>query len=103
MAGNGRYPSSEALLDQAVAQTGLSDYGTGDFREGLTVLLESLAEDARLSPSTDEEVVGVLRRRLVGRLRIEAWYKDHPDIEDLPVYGPVDVDRIAAHGHDGPG
>ena len=54
-------------------------------------LLESLAQDARLSPSTDEEVVGVLRRRLAGRLRIEAWYKDHPEIEDLPVYGPVDV------------
>jgi hypothetical protein len=55
------------------------------------VLLESLAQDARLSPSTDEEVVGVLRRRLANRLRIEAWYKDHPEIEELPVYGPVDV------------
>jgi hypothetical protein len=91
VAGSGRYPSSETLLDQAVAQTGLGDYGPGDFREGLAVLLESLAQDARLSPSTDEEVVGVLRRRLAGRLRIEAWYKDHPEIEDLPVYGPVDV------------
>ena len=91
MAGNGRYPSSEVLLDQAVEQTGLSDYGTGDFREGLTVLLESLAHDARLSPSTDEEVLGVLRRRLASRLRIEAWYTAHPEIEDLPVYGPVDV------------
>jgi len=88
---SGRYPSSEALLDQAVAQTGLSDFGTGDFREGLSVLLESLAHDARLSPSTDDEVVGVLRRRLANRLRIEAWYEDHPEIEDLPVYGPVDV------------
>jgi hypothetical protein len=55
------------------------------------VLLESLAHDAGLSPSTDDEVVGVLRRRLANRLRIEAWYKDHPGIEDLPVYGPVDV------------
>jgi hypothetical protein len=88
---SGRYPSSETLLDQAVAQTGLSDFGTGDFREGLSVLLESLADDARLSPSTDDEVVGVLRRRLANRLRIEAWYEDHPEIEDLPVYGPVDV------------
>ena len=89
--GKGRYPSSETLLEQAVEQTGLSEYGTGDFREGLTVLLESLAHDARLSPSTDEEVVGVLRRRLASRLRIEGWYKDHPEIEELPVYGPVDV------------
>jgi Sulfotransferase family len=89
--GSDRYPSSETLLEQAVAQTGLSDYGTGDFREGLGVLLESLAHDARLSPSTDEEVVGVLRRRLASRLRIEAWYREHPEIDELPVYGPVDV------------
>jgi hypothetical protein len=89
--GNGRYPTSETLLEQAIAQTGLSDYGTGDFREGLSVLLESLAYDAHLSPSTDEEVLGVLRRRLGNRLRIEAWYKDHPEIDALPVYGPVDV------------
>ena len=91
MAGSGRYPSTETLLEQAAAETGLSEYGAGDFREGLTVLLESLAHDAGLSPSTDDEVVGVLRRRLASRLRIEAWYKDHPEIEDLPVYGPVDV------------
>jgi hypothetical protein len=86
-----RYPSTETLLEQAAAQTGLDDFGTGDFREGLAVLLESLADDAGLRPSTDEEVVGVLRRRLANRLRIEAWYKEHPEIEDLPVYGPVDV------------
>jgi Sulfotransferase family len=91
VAGSGRYPSTEILLEQAATETGLSDYGAGDFREGLTVLLESLAHDAGLSPTTDEEVVGVLRRRLASRLRIEAWYKDHPQIEDLPVYGPVDV------------
>jgi hypothetical protein len=91
VADSGRYPSAETLLDQAAEETGLSEYGAGDFREGLTVLLESLAHDAVLSPSTDDEVVGVLRRRLANRLRIEAWYKDHPEIEDLPVYGPVDV------------
>jgi len=88
---SGRYPSTETLLDQAVQQAGLDDFGTGDFREGLTVLLESLANDAGLSPSTDEEVVGVLRRRLGNRLQIEAWYKDHPEVDDLPVYGPIDV------------
>jgi hypothetical protein len=91
MSTSGRYPSCEALLNEAVAETGLDDYGSGDFREGLAVLLESLGHDAQLSPATDEAVVGVLRRRLASRLRIEAWYKDHPEIGNLPVYGPVDV------------
>jgi hypothetical protein len=89
--GGRRYPTSETLLDEAVALTGLSDFGTGDFQEGLSVLLESLADDAGLLPSSDEEVMGVIRRRLANRLRIETWYKDHPEVDDLPVYGPIDV------------
>lgn len=88
---SGRYPSSEALLDQASAQARLTDFGPGDFREGLDVLLESLGHDAHLCPSTDEAVIGALRARLVNRLEVEAWYRDHPEVEDLAVHGPIDV------------
>jgi hypothetical protein len=86
-----RYPSADQLLAQAAAATGLDDYGPGDFREGLTVLLDSLERDANLSPSTDDAVIGTLRRRLVNRLRAESWFHAHPDIDDLAVAGPVDV------------
>jgi hypothetical protein len=86
-----RYPTGETLLAEAMEATGLSDFGPGDFREGLDVLLESLARDAGLSPATDDEVLGAFRRRLVNRLEVEAWYREHPEIADLPVRGPVDV------------
>jgi hypothetical protein len=86
-----RYPTGETLLAEAMEATGLSDFGPGDFREGLDVLLESLARDAGLSPATDDEVLGAFRRRLVNRLEVEAWYGEHPEIADLPVRGPVDV------------
>jgi hypothetical protein len=86
-----RYPTGETLLGEAMEATGLSDFGPGDFREGLDVLLESLARDAGLSPATDDEVLGAFRRRLVNRLEVEAWYREHPEIADLPVRGPVDV------------
>ena len=86
-----RDPSAELLLGAAVEQAGLSDFGPGDFREGLEVLLESLRRDAGLAPSTDSQVLGDLRRRLVNRLEVEAWYRDHPAIEQLNVHGPVDV------------
>ena len=86
-----RYSSAHVLLAEAVEQTGLSDFGAGDFREGLEVLLESLRRDAGLAPSTDARVLGDLRRRLVNRLDVEAWYRDHPAIEELAVRGPVDV------------
>ena len=45
-----RYPSASTLLAEATETTGLTDFGPGDFRDGLDVLLESLERDADLSP-----------------------------------------------------
>jgi hypothetical protein len=86
-----RYPSADLLLAEATEATGLADFGPGDFRLGLEVLLESLTSDADLRRTTDAQVMGELRGRLRGRLEVEAWYRDHPEIEDLGVRGPIDV------------
>jgi hypothetical protein len=94
----GRYPDAERLLADAVDATGLDDFGPSDFRDGLAVLLESLERDARLAPETDAGVVDDLRRRLVNRLEVEAWYADHPEIDDLPVEGPVDINGLPRTG-----
>jgi hypothetical protein len=93
-----RYPSADQLLDEAVEQTGLSDFGAGDFREGLTVLLDSLERDGDLSPDTDAAVGGDLRRRLVNRLEVEAWYAEHPEVDDVAVRGPVDINGLPRTG-----
>ena len=95
---SGRYPSSDVLIDEAMQETGLSDFGPGDFRVGLDVLLDSLERDADLSPATDAEVLGTFRRRLVNRLEVEAWYRDHPEIEQLPVRGPIDINGLPRTG-----
>ena len=86
-----RYPTRGHLMDIAIRATGLEDFGPGDFREGLDVLLASLADDAGLDPSTDEAVIGALQTRLNNRLLVEDWYRRHPEIEDVPVVGPVHV------------
>jgi hypothetical protein len=78
-------------MAEASLATGLTDFGPGDFREGLEVLLESLTRDADLDPTTDAAVIGRFRDRLVNRLEVEAWLHDHPAIEQLPVRGPVDI------------
>jgi hypothetical protein len=96
--GTSRYLSSDALMAEATKATGLEDFGPGDFREGLDVLLESLETDADLSPSTDVAVIGDFRRRLVNRLEVEAWYSDHPEIAELPVRGPVDINGLPRTG-----
>ena len=93
-----RYPSGDQLLAEAMQATGRSDFGPGDFREGLDVLLESLERDADLSPATDADVIGDLRRRLVNRLEVEAWYRDHPEIAELAVRGPVDINGLPRTG-----
>jgi hypothetical protein len=86
-----RYPTPETLLESASDATGLTDFGPGDFREGLAVLLESLECDADLAPEAEANVVADLTRRLRNRLEVEAWYRAHPEIEKLALRGPVDV------------
>jgi hypothetical protein len=93
-----RYPDRDVLLSQAAESTGLSDFGPGDFREGLDVLLDSLERDGDLSPSTDAGVIGAFRRRLVNRLQVEVWYRDHAEIEQLGVRGPVDINGLPRTG-----
>jgi len=86
-----RYPTSEQMMAAAVEATGLDDFGPGDFREGLDVLLASLAEDAGLADSTDSAVIGVLQTRLTNRLLVEDWYGRHPEVDAVDVLGPVHV------------
>jgi hypothetical protein len=93
-----RYPSADQLLDESVEQTGLSDFGPGDFREGLAILLDSLERDGHLRADTDTAVLGEFRRRLVNRLEVEAWYVEHPEVEDVSVRGPVDINGLPRTG-----
>jgi len=93
-----RYPTPEQLLSEAVAQGGHADFGPGDFRDGLAVLLDSLEDDGDLHPETDDAVIGDLRRRLVNRLEVEAWYAEHPEVEDVPIRGPVDINGLPRTG-----
>ena len=93
-----RYPTTDRLLEEAAVEGGLTDFGPGDFREGLGMLLDSLEHDGDLDPATDVAVVGDLRRRLVNRLEVEAWYAEHPEIEDVVVRGPVDINGLPRTG-----
>lgn len=86
-----RYPTADELMDRAREKSGLDDFGSGDFREGLEVLLDSLATDARLAPQDAAGAVDMACRRLVNRLEIEEWYRTHPELDELSVDGPVSV------------
>jgi Sulfotransferase family len=93
-----RYPASDQLLAEAIQESGLSDFGPGDFSDGLAILLESLERDGDLSPKADEGVLRDFRRRLVNRLEVEAWYSEHPEIEEVTIRGPVDINGLPRTG-----
>ncbi|MEX1217501.1 MAG: sulfotransferase [Acidimicrobiales bacterium] len=82
---------ADELLHEAVAATGLEDFGPGDFQDGLAVLMESLYADADLTPAALDGVLSVFRRRLENRLRVEEWYLSNPAATLSPIEGPVDI------------
>lgn len=69
------------LIETAMAETGLEDFGGDSFREGLGVLVTALATEGHLSEAGRHAARSHLLRLLTNRLRIEEWYRRHPEIE----------------------
>lgn len=93
-----RYPDPQALIDAACAQTGCDDFGAGDFREGLERLLDALARELSLGPASAAHLVASVRRRLVNRLEVERWYRDHPETQGVQVGPPVSITGLPRTG-----
>lgn len=76
------------LLDDARRSAGLDDFGQGDFREGLAVLLETYRANGY-----DDDGMRQVRNRIVSllaeRLRIEDGFARHPEIRDVPIAAPM--------------
>ena len=80
---------ANALVEGAVKETGLSDFGGSSWREGLDVLVEALSSEGELHDA-GEMMLGVrIGRLLASRLRIEDWYAQHPSVEDEEIEGPL--------------
>ncbi|MCV7150225.1 sulfotransferase family protein [Mycolicibacterium pyrenivorans] len=81
--------SVNGVEDAAVAQTGFEDFGDDSYREGLSILLGSLREEARLNARGE----AFIHQRIVGylgqRLQVEDWYRRHPEIADEPIGAPL--------------
>lgn len=77
------------LLDTARLGTGLDDFGPDSFLEGLEILVNALRDEASLNALGEK----VLRDRIIGhlqqRLQVEAWYRRHPGIDDVPIRAPL--------------
>lgn len=77
------------LIERAVANTGLRDFGDDDWRQPFEVLVKALDTEAQLT------LIGRMLGRsdllmfLEARLRIEDAYKRHPEIEEQQIEKPL--------------
>lgn len=88
----------EDLHASAAAVTGLDDFGDDGYHEALSVLLESLAVDAFLTPHGVEQLRSDLRRALVARLHAEVSWQAHPGHADVAVERPIFVTGLPRSG-----
>ena len=73
------------LIDRAVRQTGLDDFGGDSWREGLEVLVRSAETEAHFNDFGEQYFYNFCFQPLVNRLQIEDWYRRYPEIEHQEV------------------
>lgn len=79
----------DSLIAEAVAETGLSNFGDAAFRERLEVLSAALDRDADLSAMGRVSVHGQLVGLLRNRLYLEGLIARHPEILDVEIARPI--------------
>ena len=84
-------PTAEALVDAAVTETGLDDFGDWAWRDGLDALIASIGADASLNDTGRFILRAWTHDRLVNRLRVVAWLRGHPEVSRRPVRAPIVV------------
>ncbi|OCC23487.1 hypothetical protein MB02_12510 [Croceicoccus estronivorus] len=89
---------AENLIETAIRQTGLSDFGTDDWREPFEILTRSLDREAELHIfgriMTRNELINLLK----ARLQVEETYRLHPKIEDEVIDAPVFITGLGRSG-----
>ncbi len=78
-----------SLERDAMQRTGLEDFGTGDWREALGVLLDCAEREAGLSDTGRALLRAQLTDRLANRLEIQDWVTRHPEVREERVEAPL--------------
>src|SRR6187401_3128435 len=83
--------SADELEDGARSAAGLDDFGSPYYREGLERTVAALNTEADLNDLGNVIQHATISNALIQRLRIIDTYKQHPEIDDEVVGGPVFV------------
>ena len=82
---------ADELEEGARAATGLEDFGSPYYREGLERIVAALNTEADLNDMGGVIQHATISNALIQRLRIEDTYTQHPEIDDEVIGGPVFV------------
>ncbi|MAL93843.1 MAG: sulfotransferase family protein [Haliea sp.] len=90
--------SENAVLDAARQRTGLDDFGPGDFRERLQLLLDEWGNDPDMTPSQRANLFGYLVRYASNRLLIQSEWTRQPEILKQEIRQPIIVAGLPRSG-----
>jgi hypothetical protein len=82
---------ADELEDGACAATGLEDFGSSYYREGLERIVAALNTEADLNDMGRVIQHATTSNALIQRLKIEETYTRYPEIDDQVIGGPVFV------------
>ncbi|MEZ0351659.1 sulfotransferase [Mycobacterium sp. pR1184] len=82
---------ADELENGARAATGLDDFGSPYYREGLDRIVDALNTEADLNDIGQVIQHATISNALIQRLKVEDTYRQHPEIDDEVVGGPVFV------------
>ncbi len=81
----------QQLIEQAVADTGFDDFGSGDFRPGLEAYVNSAATEAGLNEIGELAVGAYVTENLRRRLKVINWANTHPEVREERIEAPLIV------------
>jgi hypothetical protein len=89
---------SEVLHAKAIAETGLADFGAGDYRERLDVLLAAIREIDGLDDAGVVNFHAQLLQMLKNRLLLTDLLARHPEIHDIELQPPIVIAGLPRSG-----
>jgi hypothetical protein len=81
----------KSLMEEATKNTGLSDFGDESFLEGFRRLLDSLENQARLTPIGRLIAHGLVLRNLENRLSVTEDWRRYPEMGKAEIVKPIFV------------
>jgi hypothetical protein len=88
----------DAVCEEAVARTGLDEFGPEDFRQRLKVQLDEMDADMERTGLGRMLMFGDSVRAAANRLRIHELLRDHPEILDIDIEEPLIVIGLPRSG-----